>query len=248
MSRIIDLTMRIEEGMPGLPSHGRTPVLLSGTLNHWEYKNQSRFSPYGGELVSFENEQWVLNGHTGTHMDAVFHANPASEFTIDTMPLERCIGSAILLDCAFAKSPQGEITSDILAEAEQRSADVVGRGDIVVVNTGCGRDLTSPQAYLDDHMGLTQEAGEWLRAIGIRALAIDSPSPETVGNALTAPVHMNFLRPESLGLAEDAYIPIIENVCNLDSIPVSRFQFIALPLPLRGGSGSPVRAVALVDQ
>jgi kynurenine formamidase len=58
---------------------------------------------------------------------------------------------------------------------------------------------------------------------------------------------MNFLRPRSLGLPDEAYILIYENLRNISKIGRSRFTFSGLPIPFRGSTGSPVRAVAFVD-
>ncbi len=55
---------------------------------------------------------------------------------------------------------------------------------------------------------------------------------------------MNFLRPASLGLDRQEYILIYENLVNIQQIPDRRFTFAGLPIPFRGASGSPVRAVA----
>jgi kynurenine formamidase len=117
----------------------------------------------------------------------------------------------------------------------------------VLVHTGWSELVADePQRYLDEHMGLTKEAGEWLRARGIRTLGIDNSTVETTEGAYLSPVHMNFLRPRSLGLSGDDFIAIIENLVNLDRIPQHRFHFVGLPLPFEQGSGSPIRAMAVV--
>jgi kynurenine formamidase len=64
---------------------------------------------------------------------------------------------------------------------------------------------------------------------------------------LTLPVHMNFLRPRCLGLGNDAFIAIIENLVNINRIPKSRFLFSGAPIPYLGGTGGQVRALAIVD-
>jgi kynurenine formamidase len=38
-----------------------------------------------------------------------------------------------------------------------------------------------------------------------------------------------------------------ENLCNLDKLVGKRFTFIALPLRIRKGTGSPVRAIAVLE-
>lgn len=246
---ITDLTLTIREGMAGHPTHGRTPVKLVGSLNHWGYAHQERYNPYDGKRLSFQNEQWVMNGNTGTHMDSVWHANPDTEFSAERMPIECGLGTAVWLDCSAAFGPAGEITPQVLQEAEQRSGEHITPGDIVLLHTGWSRFFTSaPQKYLNEHMGLTKAAGEWLRERGARTVGIDCSTVETVTGALHAPVHMNFLRPESLGLPADQFIAIIENMTNIDQIPAHRFEFVGLPLPLEGSSASPIRAIAITGK
>ncbi|WP_029429935.1 cyclase family protein [Blastococcus sp. URHD0036] len=248
MTVFTDLTLVLREGMIGHPAHGRTPVRLAGTLDHAMYRHMDRRNPYDGERLSFANEQWVLNGNTGTHMDSVWHADPTSEFTADRMPVERGYGPAIWLDCSAVKGPGAEVTPDVLEEAEHRAGTVVEPGDIVLVHTGWSENVDSdPDAYLTRHMGLTRAAGEWLRGRGVTTVGIDNATVETVAGDLQAPVHMNFLRPRSLGLHAGDFIAIIENLVHIDRIPSPRFTFVGMPLPFEGGSGSPIRAVALTQ-
>jgi len=247
MTTIIDLTYVLREGMIGHPFHGRTPVRLAGSLNHWIYASTERRNPYDGSRLSFANEQWVLNGNTGTHMDSVWHADPDG-VGIDEMPIESGLGTAIKLDVSFAAGARAHITPEILERAEQESGDSIRPGDIVLIQTGWSEVAETDQdAYLSDHPGLTKEAGEWLRARSPRTVGIDSSTVETVDGARESPVHMNFLKPASLGLPKDDYIVIIENLRNLAAIPVSRFEFIGVPLPFEHGSGSPIRALAVVS-
>ncbi len=245
---VTDLTHVIREGMAGHPTHGRTPVKIIGSLNHWGYLHTERRNDYDGKRVSFQNEQWVMNGNTGTHMDAPWHASPDTEFTAERIPLEYGFGTAVWLDCGAWVGPRSEITPELLERAEAASGETVGQGDIVLVHTGWSRYSESdPEKYLTEHPGLNKEAGEWLRARGIRTLGVDLSTPESVAGALTAPIHTNFLRPESLGLDTSDFIGIIENLRGIDRIPAHRFEFVGVPLPLEGSSASPIRALALTD-
>lgn len=245
---VTDLTHVIREGMAGHPTHGRTPIRIVGSLNHWGYAHTERRNDYDGTRVSFQNEQWVMNGNTGTHMDAPWHANPDTQFTAERIPLEYGFGTAVWLDCAADAEARGTITPGALERAERAAGVTVGAGDIVLVHTGWSRFAdTDPEVYLRDHPGLSKESGEWLRARGIRTLGVDLATPETTSGALTAPIHTNFLRPEVLGLAADDFIGIIENLVGIDRIPARRFQFVGVPLPLEGSSASPIRALALTD-
>lgn len=243
---VTDLTHVIREGMAGHPTHGRTPVKIIGSLNHWAYTHTERRNDYDGKRVSFENEQWIMNGNTGTHMDAPWHASPDTEYTAEKIPLEYGYGTAVWLDCSPVVAEHAQLTPEDLEQAEAASGETVAAGDIVLVHTGWSRFAdTDQEQYLTRHPGLTKAAGEWLRDRGIRTLGVDLSTPETTQGARTAPIHTNFLRPESLGLEMADFIGIIENLVGIDTIPSHRFTFMGVPLPLTGSSASPIRALAL---
>jgi kynurenine formamidase len=240
--------MVLREGMIGHPANGRTPVRLSGSLSHSMYQQLDRRSPYDNERLSFGNEQWLLNGNTGTHMDSVWHADPDSEFSAEKMPIECGFGPAIWLDCSFIMAPGAVIEPETLETAEREAGSSIQRGDIVLIYTGWSKNIDSdPDSYIDEHMGLSKTAGEFLRGRGAKTVGIDLATVETLAGGRTCPVHMNFLRPKSLGLNADDFIAIIENVVNINAIPQHRFTFVGLPLPFEGGSGSPIRAIAICE-
>src|SRR5699024_3128445 len=85
--------------------------------------------------------------------------------------------------------------------------------------------------------GLTPDAVHWLINKKIKLFATDLATVDHQDMYRTA--HVNFLKRNIL---------IIENLINLDSIKQSRFDFIGMPLKLKGGTGSPIRALAFVDK
>ncbi|RFU65170.1 cyclase family protein [Peribacillus glennii] len=246
MAKLIDLTMPIYEGMPQHPAHGNTPHFMSGTRSHDAWRNFNRRNHYDeSDLVSFENENIIICGHTGTHMDACFHGDPSSDYSIDKMPVECGFGDAVWLDVSFRYGPKAEVTAKDLKDAEEKSGTTIRPGDIVLIHTGWST-IKDPVKYAFDHMGLSIEAGEWLREKKVKTVGIDNCNVDTAG-ALNLPVHMNFLRPRSLGLANDDFIAIIENLVNIDRIPKSRFLFSGAPIPYLGGTGGQVRALGFVE-
>jgi kynurenine formamidase len=246
MRKIIDLTMPIYEGMPQHPAHGRTPLFLSGTRNHDVWRSFSRPTYCDKtDLVSFENENIVICGHTGTHMDSCFHGDPQSEYTIDKMPIECGFGSTVWLDVSSKYGRRAVITAKDLKEAEQRSGTKILPGDIVLIYTGWST-VKDPMEYSLHHMGLSIDAGEWLREKKVKTVGIDNCNVDAPG-AVDLPVHMNFLRPRILGLDNNEFIAIIENLVNINQIPTSRFLFSGAPIPYLGGTGGQVRALAIVE-
>lgn len=241
---LIDLTMPMHEGMASHPYHGRTPVFLSGTIAHDRYYARvGQTSGYDGALVSFQNANVCMSDHTGTHMDAPLHADPAGA-GIDAIALEHGLGPAVWLDLSKHFGDGAQIGAEDLERAEADGREAIRSGDILLVWTGWSTVLPDRERYLAAHMGLTRDAAEWIRARGVRTLGIDTSTPDVAG-ATEQPVHMNFLRPDCLG-GDDPVIAIVENLVNISSIPTRRFAFRGLPLPLQGLTGSPLRAVAEV--
>jgi kynurenine formamidase len=186
--------------------------------------------------VSFANEYLVLSGHTGTHLDASLHSDPLGE-SVESIPLEECVGQATKLDLRALCGPRALITAanlvDAINDAEPAS--------ILLLDSGWSRRFaTDPEDYFRNSPGLDAGAATWIRSKGVRCVGIDAPSIDAP-NILGAPAHMNFSRGRPP-------IHVIENLCNLDALPASVPFFAAAPLPILGASGSPVRAFAVLDR
>jgi kynurenine formamidase len=243
---IVDLTTEQFEGNCTHPVHGRTPLMFPGTGSHALTRRWGLKNPYDGSPLSVANEHILISGHTGTHMDAPFHVDPKG-VTAERVPCERAAGEAIWLDLSSKGEPHAMIGPDDLDRAEGAGGEPIRPQDIVLVHTGWldSAGERSLKSYIQDAPALTREAGEWLRNRKIKALGVDLATPDA-HTASDLPIHMNFLRPCSLGLPSDDYILIYENLLNIAKIPRRRFCFVGLPIPFRGASGSPVRAVAIV--
>jgi kynurenine formamidase len=115
------------------------------------------------------------------------------------------------------------------------------RGDIVLVRFW--PDAWGGDAFLAAR-GLTKDACEWLLERGAKCVGVDHPNlegrvAEELGN-IDCPGHVLLLHP-------DREIPIIENLVGLEHVQGKRFRFFGLPLKIDGATGSPIRAVALLD-
>jgi kynurenine formamidase len=86
--------------------------------------------------------------------------------------------------------------------------------------------------------GLAPEAAEWLvknrkiNAVGIDTASIDYGQSQAYGSHVTL-------------MGQN--IPVFENVANLDRVPIKGAQIIALPMKIKGGSGGPLRIIALIQ-
>ena len=246
MASYIDLTMEQYEGNHSHPVHGRTPLMFPGTGSHaltrmWGLKN-----PYDGSDLSVANEHILICGHTGTHVDAPYHVDAKSKMTVEKLPLKRTAGTAVWLDLSPNCEPGRMFEPDDLAVAESRGNETIRAGDIVLLHTGWYSPDRPIAEYIEKSPSISRASAEWLRERGIGALGMDLPSPDS-HRARNLPVHMNFLKPQSMGLDESDYILIYENLISINTIPLRRFMFSGLPIPFRGATGSPVRAIAVCE-
>lgn len=224
-ARMIDLTRRLEPGIPSYPTHPK----------YFQMPWRSMGDPA-------EMNQLVLGEHTGTHVDAPSHfvreGDPARRH-IDELSLHGFFGRAVTMTFGpFAGRNEFVRGADI--EAWERDNVALRRGDIVLVNfQWAGRWTQVPEGFrfLEDWPGLSRDASELLRDRGVKAVGTDCVSldPGDGGGGELA-AHYTLL---------PAGILIMENVAHLDQLPPESFV-MALPLPIANGTGSPVRAVAFV--
>jgi kynurenine formamidase len=224
--RVVDLSQTLEEHMPNFPTHSKFYHNLWGSYWH------------GDRALTY---QLIMNEHNGTHVDAPAHfisdAKPQAHKTIDEVPPARLMGRGVRLDCrAFNEGDY--VSRDFIAEWESKHA-AIERGDIVLFNFGWSAHWgVRPQnrRYLNDWPGVGMDAAEYLAKKSVTAIGVDTLSPDPPAALATNPIHPVVLEKQ---------IMIVENLTHLDELP-DVFLFLALPLKIRNGSGSPIRAVALV--
>lgn len=186
------------------------------------------------DTYGFETEAMFLVTHTGTHVDAPFHFDPKG-IKIDKVSPERLIGRGVILD--FTKTEaKGEISASDLRRAEKATGTSLNEEDIVLIRTGWDKFLGTDK-YTTAYPGLTKDAAKFLVEKRVGALGVDDPNPDHP-DASDFPVH-NTLLPKG--------VLIVENLANLGSITRATFRFVGLPLKIRDGTGSPIRAVAIED-
>jgi kynurenine formamidase len=135
-------------------------------------------------------------------------------------------------------APKAEIAPAELEAAVKKAGAPIPNKGTVLLCTGHHERTFPGKAYSTDNPGVNVAATEWLAKQGIVHFGIDSmrPGPEGDVNSL---VHKACLE---LGITH------IESLCNLESLlGQGEFRFIGLPLKWRGGTGSPIRAVAVFE-
>ncbi|MEJ7841330.1 MAG: cyclase family protein [Rubrobacter sp.] len=221
----IDLSHTLEEGIPAWPTHAR----FSSTI----YESQEL-----GDVATHHG--LTISEHTGTHMDAPLHFVPEgpAHYGTDGIPLERLAGRAAKIE-ATDLGPDDLLTVDHIASWE-REHGPIERGDRVLVRYGWDERWTTGlegRRFLEDWPGLSGGAAEYLVGKGIALVGCDTLAVDAAGSPEN-PAHHALLGNE---------VYIVENLKNLDRLPPFSL-FLALPLKIKGGSGSPVRAVALVPR
>jgi kynurenine formamidase len=185
--------------------------------------------------------------HGGTHLDAPIHF-AAGRWTADEIPLGRLLGEAVVVDISAraARDPDALLERADLATFESRHGRIPDDA-IVLVRTGWEHHWTDRGRYLGSttpgdtaHLhfpGVGAEAAAWLttarrlRAIGIDTASIDhGPSRDFRAHRTLA----------------NANVPIFENLRGLDALPPKGAVFLGLPMKIGGGTGGPLRAVALL--
>jgi len=187
--------------------------------------------------------------HGGTHIDAPIHFH-ADRWTVDEIPLDRLVGPAVLVDVSnrCAKDPDHRVlVSDF--EAWEKQHGRIPAASIVLIRTGFGRFWPDRKAYLGTdergapavaklHFpGLHPDAARWLIAERqIRAVGLDTASIDH-GPSKDFETHRALF---------EKNVPAFENLAGLEELPATGFTVVALPIKIRGGSGGPLRAIAIL--
>lgn len=187
--------------------------------------------------------------HGGTHLDAPIHFSRTG-LTADRIPVSQFVGPAVVIDISkqAARDPDYRLTpADV--RVWERAHGRIPRGAIVVLRTGWAMHWPNAKRYFgDDKPGdasnlhfpsygadaariLVQERR--VAALGADVASIDyGPSKDFI-------VHQIAAKANVIGL---------ENLANVGALPAWGATIIALPMKIEGGSGGPVRVVALVPR
>jgi len=186
--------------------------------------------------------------HGGTHIDAPVHFAKGRN-TVDEIPLEQLIGPGIVVDVTkhCDSNPDYLITESDFKDWEQRNGKIAA-GTIVLLRTGFGKFYPDRKKYLGTEKrgagavanlhfpGLHPDAARWLsQNRNIKAIGLDTASID-YGQSKLFESHRALF-------ASD--IPAFENLANLDKLPATGFSVIALPMKIKGGSGGPLRIIAV---
>ncbi len=199
----------------------------------------------------YASNRMELPEHGGTHIDAPVHFSRGKQ-TLDQIPIDRLVGAGVRIDIT------GQCGRDrdyrvMIADFERWEA---GHGRIpnqaiVLLNTGYARFWPNRKDYLGTELreqegvralyfpGLHPEAAAWLvRERHVKAVGIDTASID-YGQSTKFETHVALLSEN---------VPVFENLANLNDLPDRGFDIIALPMKITGGTGGPLRIIAVVPR
>ena len=187
--------------------------------------------------------------HGGTHLDAPSHFSATGQ-TVDQIPLERLASRAVVIDVAAkaTANPDYQLTEADVREFERASGRILP-GTIVLLHTGWARRWPNTRAYLgDDTPGdATRLRFPSFGLDAVRFLILQ----RFIGGLGADVASIDFGQSRDFAVhqfAASRNIPAFENLTNLDQLPLSGATVIALPMKIQGGSGGPLRVIALIPK
>ena len=187
--------------------------------------------------------------HGGTHIDAPVHFAKGRN-SVDQIPLEQLTGPGLVIDVSTqcASNPDYLVGVSDFQNWERRNGRIPA-GSIVLLRTGFGKYYPDRKRYLGTdergaaavaklHFpGLDPAAARWLtQNRSIKAIGLDTASIDRGQSTLFESHRTLFAK----------NIPAFENVANLDQLPAKGFTIVALPMKIKGGSGGPLRIIAML--
>ena len=249
---------------PGAAAQARTAGVPSGKIVDLSYPFDSA-TVYWPTAATFQLEKdfegtteqgyyysayrYSAAEHGGTHIDAPVHFAKGRN-TVDEIPLEQLMGPGIVVDVTrrCEKNPDYLITESDFKNWEQQHGKIAA-GTIVLLRTGFGKFYPDRKRYLGTDQrgaaavpklhfpGLHPEAARWLtQNRNIKAIGLDTASID-YGQSTLFESHRTLFAKN---------IPAFENVANLDKLPIRGFSVVALPMKIKGGSGGPLRIIAVI--
>jgi len=241
--RVVDLTQPLSERTPIImlpPPFANTPGWAQREISHYDDRGPAWY------WNSFEGGE-----HVGTHFDAPIHwVTGKDKDDVSTLPLERVIGPAVVIDksAECGSNPDYLLTIDDVREFESANGPLP-EGGWLLYRTGWDARAQDQQAFLNadesgPHTpGIAIDCAQWLAEespiVGVGTETVGTDAGQAFGFDPAFPVHSFLLGAGKYGVPQ---------LANLSRLPATGAVFMAFPLKIEGGSGSPVRAVALVSR
>jgi D-alanyl-D-alanine dipeptidase/kynurenine formamidase len=234
-ARVIDLTHTFDEHTLYWPTSPSTFEMKS--LHHG--KTEAGYFYAANSFCAPE--------HGGTHLDAPLHFFEEGQ-AADQIPVRRLVAAGVVLDVSAqaARDSDYRLTVEDVTRWEAEHGKIPA-GAIVLLRTGWSKRWPDRKSYFGDatpgdasHLHFPSygkgSAERLVRERRVGALGVDTPSID-YGPSSDFVVHT---------IAAAAEVPGLENLDGLEQLPATGAWIVALPMKIGGGSGGPLRIVALV--
>ncbi|GAA6178024.1 cyclase family protein [Sulfitobacter pacificus] len=211
-----------------------------------------KISEYDNDGPFFAWNWMVLGEHSGTHFDAPHHwitgKDHADGYT-DKLDVQRLVAPVNVIDCSeeSAKNEDFLLTADGVKAWEKEHGEI-GEGEWVVMRTDWDSRVEDEGKFLNadengpHSPGPTPDCIEYLlskKIVGWGTQCIGTDAGQAGGMEPPYPAHNLLHRDNCFGLA---------SLTNLSKLPAKGAVLIAAPLKIKDGTGSPIRALALVPK
>jgi kynurenine formamidase len=242
--RVVDLTQTLSPEFPALqlpPQFGQV----------WAFKME-RISQYDDAGPGWYWNNFSCGEHTGTHFDAPVHwitGKDHAQNTVDTIDPAHFVAPAVVVDASKEVTTNADwlLTVDFLKAWEAKHGHIPA-GSWLLFRTDWSKRLADPASFVNmkedgaHTPGPTQEAVEWLirerNVLGFGVETINTDAGQSYSWPVAYPCHTLMHGANKYGL---------QCLKNLDKLPPTGAVIIAAPLKIQGGSGSPLRVLALVS-
>jgi kynurenine formamidase len=253
---VLALAVSVVAQKPGAFPSGRVVDLtyaFGADTVYWptaeQFKLETDFEGVTDKGYFYSAYRYSAAEHGGTHLDSPVHF-AKGHYSVDQLPLEQLMGSAIVIDVtAQCATNRDYLVSVADIENWEKRNGKIPAGTIVLLRTGFGKFYPDRKTYLGTdergaeavaklHFpGLDPAAARWItQNRSIKAIGLDTASID-YGQSTMFDTHR---------ILFDKDIPSFENVANLDQLPAKGFTVIALPMKIKGGSGGPLRIIAIL--
>ena len=214
-----------------------------------QFKLETDFEGMTDKGYFYSAYRYSAAEHGGTHLDSPVHF-AKGRYTVDELPLQQLIGAAIVIDVTEKCATNADYLVSVADfENWEKRNGKIPPGTIVLLRTGFGKFYPDRKKYLGTEErgaeavaklhfpGLDPAAARWLTTNrSIKAIGLDTASIDYGQSTLF----------ESHRALFEKNVPAFENVANLDQLPAKGFSVIALPMKIKGGSGGPLRIIAVL--
>ena len=242
--RVVDLTLTLSPDFPPL-------VLPPQFAQVWAFK-QEQISRYDDKGPGWYWNNFSCGEHTGTHFDAPVHWITGKDHpnnTVDTIDATRFIGAACVVDASkeVSANPDWQLSVEFL-EAWEKKHGKVPANAWVLFRTDWSKRISDPASYVNmkedgaHTPGPTQAAVEWMVKRDVRGFGVETintDAGQSYSWPIAYPCHNLMHGANKLGL---------QCLTNLDQLPATGAIIVSAPLKIKGGSGSPLRVLALVQK